>query len=57
MLQTLQEAVRKAQAACRPAYRSGHGGDVLPDDSDDSDEKIKKWFEQLGPDDMGKYKM
>ncbi|PYQ32348.1 MAG: hypothetical protein DMF57_13415 [Acidobacteria bacterium] len=25
--------------------------------SPDSDEKIKKWFEQLGPDDMGKYKM
>jgi uncharacterized protein len=30
---------------------------TISPDSDDSDEKIKKWFEQLGPDDMGKYKM
>lgn len=30
---------------------------TISPDSDDADEKIKKWFEQLGPDDMGKYKM
>jgi bifunctional DNase/RNase len=30
---------------------------TISPDSDDSDEKIKKWFEQLGADDMGKYKM
>src|SRR5207247_10645505 len=29
---------------------------ISPDD-DDQDEKLKKWFDQLGPDDMGKYKM
>ncbi len=30
---------------------------TISPDGDDSDEKRKKWFEQLGPDDMGKYKM
>lgn len=30
---------------------------TISPDGDDSDEKLKKWFEQLGPDDMGKYKM
>ncbi len=30
---------------------------TISPDSDDQDEKLKKWFEQLGPDDMGKYKM
>lgn len=30
---------------------------TISPDGDDQDEKLKKWFEQLGPDDMGKYKM
>ncbi len=30
---------------------------TISPDGEDSDEKLKKWFEQLGPDDMGKYKM
>ena len=30
---------------------------TITPDSDDQDEKMKKWFEQLGPDDLGKYKM
>jgi hypothetical protein len=30
---------------------------TISPDGEDQDEKIKKWFEQLGPDDMGKYKM
>ena len=30
---------------------------TISPESDDQDEKLKKWFEQLGPDDMGKYKM
>jgi bifunctional DNase/RNase len=30
---------------------------TISPDGDDSDEKLKKWFEQLGPDDLGKYKM
>ncbi len=30
---------------------------ISPDASDENDEKLKKWFDQLGPDDMGKYKM
>ena len=30
---------------------------ISPDGGDDQDEKLKKWFDQLGPDDMGKYKM
>ena len=30
---------------------------VSPDSGDENDEKLKKWFEQLGPDDLGKYKM
>ena len=30
---------------------------TISPDGDDSDEKLKKWFDQLGPDDMGKYKM
>ncbi|MEO6487771.1 MAG: bifunctional nuclease family protein [Thermoanaerobaculia bacterium] len=30
---------------------------TITPDGDDHDEKLKKWFEQLGPDDLGKYKM
>jgi len=30
---------------------------TISPDGDDSDDKLKKWFDQLGPDDMGKYKM
>ena len=30
---------------------------TISPDGDDQDEKLKKWFDQLGPDDMGKYKM
>ena len=30
---------------------------TISPDGDDQDEKLKKWFEQLGPEDMGKYKM
>ena len=30
---------------------------TISPDGDDQDEKLKKWFEQLGPDDLGKYKM
>jgi bifunctional DNase/RNase len=30
---------------------------TISPDSDDQDDKLKKWFEQLGPDDLGKYKM
>lgn len=30
---------------------------TISPDGDDPDEKLKKWFEQLGPDDLGKYKM
>ena len=30
---------------------------TISPDGEDSDEKLKKWFEQLGPEDMGKYKM
>jgi uncharacterized protein len=30
---------------------------TISPDGEDSDEKLKKWFEQLGPDDLGKYKM
>jgi uncharacterized protein len=30
---------------------------TISPDGEDQDEKIKKWFDQLGPDDMGKYKM
>ena len=30
---------------------------TITPDSEDQDEKMKKWFEQLGPDDLGKYKM
>ncbi len=30
---------------------------TISPDSEDQDEKMKKWFDQLGPDDMGKYKM
>ena len=30
---------------------------TISPDGDESDEKLKKWFEQLGPEDMGKYKM
>jgi len=29
---------------------------ITPDEDEDSD-KMKKWFENLGPDDLGKYKM
>jgi bifunctional DNase/RNase len=30
---------------------------TITPDSEDQDEKMKKWFENLGPDDLGKYKM
>ena len=30
---------------------------TIAPDTDDDTEKLKKWFEQLGPDDLGKYKM
>jgi bifunctional DNase/RNase len=30
---------------------------TISPDSEDSDEKVKKWFEQLDTDDLGKYKM
>ena len=30
---------------------------TISPDGDESDDKLKKWFEQLGPDDLGKYKM
>jgi bifunctional DNase/RNase len=30
---------------------------TISPDGDDPDEKLKKWFEQLGPEDLGKYKM
>lgn len=30
---------------------------ITPDASGDDEEKVKKWFEQLGPDELGKYKM
>jgi bifunctional DNase/RNase len=30
---------------------------TISPDSDDQDEKMKKWFEQLDTDDLGKYKM
>jgi bifunctional DNase/RNase len=30
---------------------------TITPDGEDQDEKLKKWFEQLGPDDLGKYKM
>jgi bifunctional DNase/RNase len=30
---------------------------TISPDGDDQDEKLKKWFDQLGPDDLGKYKM
>lgn len=30
---------------------------TISPDGDESDEKLKKWFDQLGPEDMGKYKM
>ena len=30
---------------------------TITPEGDDQDEKMKKWFENLGPDDMGKYKM
>jgi bifunctional DNase/RNase len=30
---------------------------ISPDDSDDKDEKMKKWFENLDTEDLGKYKM
>ena len=30
---------------------------ISPDSGEEQDEKLKKWFEQLGPDDLGKYKM
>ena len=30
---------------------------TISPDGDDSEEKLKKWFDQLGPDDLGKYKM
>ncbi len=30
---------------------------ITPESGDDPDEKTKKWFENLGPDDLGKYKM
>jgi bifunctional DNase/RNase len=30
---------------------------TITPEGDDQDEKMKKWFENLGPDDLGKYKM
>jgi bifunctional DNase/RNase len=30
---------------------------TISPDGEDQDEKLKKWFEQLTPDDLGKYKM
>jgi bifunctional DNase/RNase len=30
---------------------------TISPDSEDQDEKTRKWFEQLSPDDIGKYKM
>ena len=30
---------------------------TISPESEETDEKLKKWFEQLGPDDLGKYKM
>lgn len=30
---------------------------ITPEGDADQDEKMKKWFENLGPDDLGKYKM
>jgi bifunctional DNase/RNase len=30
---------------------------ISPDDSEDKDEKMKKWFENLDTEDLGKYKM
>ena len=30
---------------------------ISPDSGEEQDEKLKKWFEQLGPEDLGKYKM
>jgi bifunctional DNase/RNase len=30
---------------------------LSPEGGDDSDEKVKKWFENLSPEDLGKYKM
>jgi uncharacterized protein len=30
---------------------------TISPDGDDSEDKLKKWFEQLGPEDLGKYKM
>lgn len=30
---------------------------TISPESDEQDEKLKKWFDQLGPEDMGKYKM
>jgi len=30
---------------------------ISPDSGEEQDERLKKWFEQLGPEDLGKYKM
>lgn len=30
---------------------------TISPDGEETDEKLKKWFEQLGPEDLGKYKM
>ena len=30
---------------------------ITPEGTGDDEEKVKKWFEQLGPEDLGKYKM
>ena len=30
---------------------------ITPEVGEDNDDKMKKWFENLGPDDLGKYKM
>jgi bifunctional DNase/RNase len=30
---------------------------TITPEGEDQDEKMKKWFENLGPDDLGKYKM
>ncbi len=30
---------------------------ITPENGEDQDEKVKKWFENLSPEDLGKYKM
>ena len=57
--------VASLRAACSelPTTAKRQGPEDLPPDdragskSEDQDEKMKKWFENLSPDEMGKYKM